>query len=142
MPTSLPAELRSPRTDAALALLRTVAGVVFIAHGIQKFFLMGIPGVTQYFAGLGAPLPQVTAPLVATLELAGGIALILGLFTRPIALALVGDMLGAIVLQHLKGGFWVPNGVEFVMTLGGAAAALALAGGGRYSLDQLLRRRR
>ena len=142
MTTSLQSELRSPRTDAALALLRTITGVVFLAHGYQKFFLMGIPGVTQYFAGLGAPLPQVAAPLIATLELAGGIALILGLFTRPIALALVGDMLGAIALQHLKGGFWVPNGVEFVMTLGGAAATLALAGAGRYSLDQLLRRRR
>src|SRR4029078_1893175 len=117
-------------TQIALTLLRVVVGVVFLMHGYQKWFMMGIPGVTGFFTSLGAPVPVISAYVVATLELAGGIALILGLFTRIFAIPLMLDLAGAIILFHAKNGFFVPKGVEFVLTLLTATLVLALAGGG------------
>lgn len=127
-------------TDIALTLLRVVAGVVFFMHGYQKFFIMGIPGVTGFFTHVGAPLPDISSYVIATIELVGGIALILGLFTRVIAIPLMIDLAGAIVLVHAKNGFFVPMGVEFVMTLLTATLVLALAGGGAASVDRILGR--
>ena len=133
---------RDPRADQALALLRVVVGIVFLAHGWQKFFIMGIPGVTGFFTQIGAPFPALAAPFVATLELAGGAAIIAGLFARPIALLLVCDMLGSIVLVHVKNGFFVPGGIEFVMTLAAGAAAIAVGGAGTMSADRALAARK
>lgn len=130
------------RLSAGLAVLRAVVGVVFVAHGGQKLFVYGLAGVSGAFAQMGVPLPEVAGPLVAFVELLGGIALILGLLTRLAALALAVDMLGAIVLVHLAGGFFLPNGIEFALTLFGGAAALALTGAGAFSLDAVLGRRR
>ena len=78
--------VRDPRGDQALAILRVVIGIVFMAHGYQKFFMTGIPGVTSFFTQVGAPFPALSAPLVSTLELAGGAALVAGFFARPIAI--------------------------------------------------------
>lgn len=125
---------REPRPDLAFTLLRVVVGLVYLAHGWQKFFVMGISGTTGFFTQIGAPFPALAAPAVATLELVGGAALVLGLLTRPVALLLMLDVMGAIVLFHR--GFFVPKGVEFVMTLAAAAGALALGGGGAWSVDR------
>ncbi len=127
---------RDSRAGQAMAVLRVVVGIVFIAHGWQKFFGMGLAGTTGFFTQLGVPFPALAAPAIATLELAGGAAVVLGLFTRPIAFLLVCDMLGAIVLFHMRNGFFVPGGIEFVMTLAAAATALAVAGGGVWSIDR------
>ncbi len=129
----------SPRQmEVGLAILRVVTGVVFVAHGYQKFFGMGIPGVTQFFTGLGAPLPHVSAMVVSTVELLGGIALILGLLTRLVVIPLAIDMLTAIILFHSKHGFFVPSGIEFVMMLLTSCIALGLAGPGAFSIDRIL----
>jgi putative oxidoreductase len=130
------------RLDAGLALLRIIAGSVFLAHGAQKLFVFGLAGVTGAFTQMGAPLPAITGPLVACLEFFGGIALIIGLLTRLVGLGLSMDMLGAIFIVHLAGGFFVPKGVEFVLMLFAAGATLALTGGGAYSVDAALARRR
>lgn len=127
---------------AGLALLRAVTGAIFTAHGCVKIFTTGIAGVAGFFGQVGAPLPGVTAPLVAVLEFGGGIALLLGFCTRPLAALFVLDMLGAIVLVKAKGGFLAPDGLEFELLLGVAAATLALAGGGRPSVDGYLAGRR
>lgn len=126
------------QTDVGLALLRTVAGIIFAAHGAQKVFIYGVAGVSGAFAGMGIPMPDIVGPAVGVLELAGGIALVLGLFTRPIALLLAVEMLGAIFMVHLAGGFFAPNGYEFALALAAMSATLAITGAGALSIDARL----
>jgi len=133
---------RPNRVDLGLAVLRVIAGTVFVAHGAQKLFVFGLAGATAAFTQFGAPLPELTAPLVSFVELFGGIALILGLLTRLAALGLAADMLAATLIVHLAHGFFNPMGVELTLTLFAVAAAFAIAGAGRYSLDHAIAARR
>ena len=126
------------QADIGLAVLRIVVGLVFAVHGGQKLFVYGFEGVTGAFTQMGIPMAAVAGPAVALLEFFGGIALIVGLLTRFAGLGLAINMLGAILFVHLKAGFFLPNGYEFVLTLFAAAASLAVAGAGRYSVDALI----
>jgi putative oxidoreductase len=128
------------RLNAALAILRVVIGSIFIAHGAQKLFVFGLAGVAGAFGQMGVPVPSVTGAAIAFLEFFGGIALVLGLFTQPLALLLAADMLGAIVLVKINKG--LIGGYEFELSLMGIALALALAGAGEYSLDRVLAARK
>lgn len=130
------------RLDAGLAVLRVIVGTVFLAHGAQKLFVFGLPGLIDGFSGMGIPLAAVTAPAVALLEFAGGVALIAGLFTPLVAAGLAAVMLGAVLMVHLPAGFFAPNGVEFALTLFAASITLMLTGAGAWSLDGLRARRR
>ena len=130
------------QANTALAILRVITGATFIAHGAQKLFVFGIAGVTGGFAQMGVPMPGIIGPFIAGLEFFGGIALVLGLLTRFASLGLVFDMLGAMFLVHLKNGFFLPNGYEFVLLLAGVTAALVLTGAGEFSLDAIIGRRR
>ena len=130
----------SPRSLAlGLAALRFAVATIFIRHGAQKLFVFGFGGVTGAFTHMGVPLPGVMGPFIALLEFFGGLALIIGLLTRLIALGFVCDMLGAIFLVLLKKGF---SGFELEFLLLGASLALALTGAGRFSVDDLIARRR
>jgi putative oxidoreductase len=138
--------MRTTSTSIGLTVLRVVLGVVFIAHGAQKF-AQGIPNVTQGFAGMGVPLADVAAPLVAGLELVGGVFLVLGVATRVVGALLAVDMVVAGLLAHSTAGFFSEDGgFEYVLVLAVGSLAVALTGPGRFSLDALLllatRRRR
>ena len=124
------------RYELALALVRIVVGITFFAHGWQKLFVNGIPGVTGFFGSLGIPAAGFFAIVVTFLELIGGLALILGLGTRIVAALLAVNMLVALVLVHLPNGFFVSNGgVELVLLLMVASVSLVLSGAGAYSVD-------
>jgi putative oxidoreductase len=132
----------SARPDLALLVLRVVVGLVFLAHGWQKVFVFGHAGVTGMLTGMHVPLPAVAAAGLMALELLGGVALIVGAFTRVVALLFAADMLGAIVLAKLSGGFFAPKGYEYELTLLAASLALALGGAGAASVDRAIAERR
>lgn len=129
------------RTNAGLLLIRLVLGIIFIAHGWQKVFTYGMSGVGENFVQMGIPLGAALGPVVSLVELLGGVAILLGLFTRAAAVGVASVMVGAIVFAHLPAGFFAPNGYEFPLMLMVTAAALAVLGGGAYSADAVLERR-
>src|SRR5690606_30792385 len=93
----------SPKhVDLAHGILRIVAGLLFMQHGVQKLF--------GWLGGFGpdggtAPLASMFG-LAGVLETFGGLLIVLGLFTRPVAVILVVEMLSAYVIAHLPQGFW------------------------------------
>ena len=129
------------RKDWGIAVLRAVVGIVFLAHGSQKLFVYGFSGVQGAFGHMGIPMPNILGPFVALLEFIGGIALVAGLGTRWIAALFAIEMAVAILKVHLPGGFFLPRGFEFALTLFAASIALALAGPGAAALERLLFKR-
>jgi len=120
-------------------LLRIAVGTIFILHGKQKLFGFGFAGVTDAFTHMGVPLPGIMGPFVALFEFFGGIALVLGLLTRLFAFGFTIDMLVAILLVQLKNGFSHYE-LEFLLCV--SSVALLLMGGGEFSVDGLLGRRK
>ncbi|MGW0802191.1 DoxX family protein [Nonomuraea sp. NPDC002799] len=125
--------------DIAALIARIVTGVIFVAHGWQKW-QGGLGATTQGFREMGIPMPELAAGFATVVETVGGIFLILGLLVRPVALLLLINMLGAIAFVHWGHGLLAAdNGWEFP----GALAALSLLflalGGGRIGLDGLFR---
>ena len=130
---------QSTLTTTARMILRIVTGFLFAAHGWQKFNEFTIAGTQAAFAQMGVPAATLAAPAVATLELVGGIALILGVLTRVFAALLAATMFGALFLVHASAGiFAATGGYELVLILAAAALALALVGAGQVSVDKAL----
>ena len=126
--------------DLGLLVARIVLGAIFAAHGYQKLVTFGLAGVTENFRGMGVPAPEIAAPVVALVELVGGIALVLGAFTAIAGLLLAIDMLAAALIAHIPQGLFIDaGGWELVGALGAGALALAAVGAGRFSLDGLRR---
>lgn len=125
-----------------ITVLRIVVGMVFLVHGGQKLFVFGFGGVAAFLGQVGIPAPGLAAVILTAVESLGGLALLLGLFTRWAAIPLAIVMLVAILTVHLKAGFFLPNGYEFALTLLGANVALALLGSGEASVDGVLEKRR
>jgi putative oxidoreductase len=120
-----------------LGVLRIVAALLFLQHGTAKFF--GFPYV-EYLAG--TPVLSLWG-IAGVLEVAGGILLALGLFTRPVAFVLSGEMAFAYFLEHIEVSFFpLLNQGESAVLYCFLFLYLAAAGGGPWSLDALLRRRR
>ena len=120
--------------------LRVVIGLVFLMHGSQK--LLNLNSTAAFFDSIGIPIAQVAAALVTAVEILGGVALILGWFTRVVAALLAIDMAVAILTARMDGGFFAPSGFEFELTLLGACLTLAVMGAGGFSLDAMQRQRR
>lgn len=134
---------QTPLTTTAVTILRVILGFLFAAHGWQKFNEWTIAGTQASFAKMGVPAAEIAAPAVAVLELGGGIALILGVLTRVVAVLLALDMLGALILVHASAGVYAATGgYELVLLLAAAALSVALTGAGRISVDRALFGRR
>lgn len=125
-----------------LTVVRVVTGLIFLIHGWQKISMFGLAGFTGFLTSLGIPGASLAAVVVIALELLGGLALILGLGTRYVALPLAINMLVALLTVHLSAGFFATEGgYEFVLLLLAACVGLALSGGGALALDNLVRGR-
>jgi putative oxidoreductase len=116
-------------------------GIVFLLHGGQKLFVWGFGGVAAFRGEIGIPAPMLAAVVVTLVEFLGGLALLLGLFTRWVAIPLAVDMVVAILTVHLPNGFFLPKGFEYPLTLLAANVSLVLLGSGQASVDTLLARR-
>ena len=133
----------SPRQlGFGLLILRLALGLVFIVHGGQKLFFIGMGGTAQMLSQMSVPGASLIGPVLAIVEPLAGVAIVLGLLTRVAAFAVAMDMLGAILLFHRLHGFFVPIGVEFPMMLCASGLALAALGAGPLSVDHSLARRR
>ncbi|AKT50268.1 DoxX family protein [Arsenicicoccus sp. oral taxon 190] len=118
---------------------RVLLGLVLIAHGWQKFTILGIDGVAAQMARSGVPVPTLSAILAATIELVGGICILLGLFTWVASALVALLMCGAYAFVHRGHGVLVDKGGwELVAAIGVAALLLALTSPGDLSLDQVL----
>lgn len=126
--------------DFGLLLLRVVLGLTMAAHGYNKFFGGGrIPGTAGWFESIGMKPGTLHARIAASVEIAAGLGLALGLLTPVPAAGFVALMLVAAWTVHRNNGFFiVKEGWEYNLVLAGAAVAVAATGAGRYSLDHLL----
>lgn len=126
--------------DVALLLLRLWAGVVMIAHGVNHGRTQ--EGTAKWFASKGFKSATLNARVSALSEIAIGVALIAGFLTTVAAAALVATMFVAFWTIHRFAGFFnfhrPDEGYEYVTTLALIAIAVAIAGPGRYSVDQAL----
>jgi putative oxidoreductase len=120
-----------------LLVARVVIGVVFLAHGWQKLFTIGMDAVTSAFTQAGLPLPGISAWFTALVELIGGAAFILGLLMPLVSILFALVMAGALVFVHAKAGFFAPAGYEYVLVLGTAALAVGFSGS-KYSVDGMI----
>jgi putative oxidoreductase len=121
-----------------LSILRIVVGFLMMVHGMQKLFNYP-PGPPGYFP---APFLSFPAGIAGILEFGGGLLILLGLFTRPVAFILSGLMAVAYFMGHAGKGFWpILNGGELAALYCFVFLYFAVAGGGRWSLDYQLRRR-
>ncbi len=126
-------------TSVALLVLRVALGGILIAHGWQKFSEYTLAGTASSFEQMGVPMAAVVAPVVAVIELAGGIAVVLGVLSRVFAALIALDMLGALFTVHISAGVFVDQGgYELVAILAAAGIAIALAGPGKFAVDHLL----
>jgi putative oxidoreductase len=129
---------------AALAL-RVPTGIILAAHGSQKLFGWfggyGLEGTGQWMASIGLEPGYLMALLAGSAEFFGGIALLLGLLTRPAAIVTAFTMLIAIFSAHISNGlFLTNNGYEYALSLLAVTVALSIQGGGHLALDNLLAR--
>jgi len=120
--------------DIGLGLLRAVTGFLFFEHGARKLFGL-----------LGGDAQELFSLMWVTgmLEFFGGLAIMAGLYTRPVAFLLSGLMAVAYFWRHMPRGFWpIENGGELAILYCFVFFFLFAIGGGSYSLDAWLRKKR
>lgn len=125
------------RAPYAALMLRVASGVLFLMHGLYlKVAVFGMSGTGQFFRSMG--LPEWFAWVVMLYEAIGGLALILGLSTRWVAMFLGVHLLFAAYLGHASNGWLFSNkggGWEFPVFWAVACFAIALMGPGAHSLQ-------
>jgi putative oxidoreductase len=142
-------KLMNTREETAPLVLRVMLGLVFFPHGAQKvlgwFGGHGLSGTLDFFTQtMGVPL--ILALLVIAAEFLGALGLIVGLLTRVAAFGIGCVMLGAIAMVHWQHGFFMNwggtqagEGFEYHLLALAISVALMISGGGRFSLDGLLK---
>lgn len=143
MNTTLINRVLATNDSLAGLALRVPAGIIFMAHGAQKLFGAfggyGLEGTGQWMASIGLEPGYLMALAAGSAEFFGGLALLLGLLTRPAALVLAVTMIVAILSVHIGNGLFMSNnGYEFGLALLAMSVALAIQGAGAVSVDRLL----
>jgi putative oxidoreductase len=115
--------------------IRIMAGIVFIAHGMPKFY--DVSGGFGFFQSISLP-SELFLP-IALLEVTGGLTILLGVFTRIASLLFIIEMTGAIVFAKLSKGF--VGGYEFELLLISICITLALVGPGMVSIENYILKR-
>jgi putative oxidoreductase len=129
-------ELETVWAPRVRSIVRIVAALIFMAHGTQK--LLGFPPSAN-----PAPALISLSGFGAVLELVGGALLVLGLFTRPVAFILSGEMAFAYWMAHAPRSFFpVLNGGDAAILYCFLFLYLAFAGGGAWSLDRMISAKR
>jgi putative oxidoreductase len=143
MKTSLISNMLTSKAGVSALILRVPIGLILAAHGAQKLFAWfggyGLEGTGQWMDSIGMTPGYLMALLAGSAEFFGGIALVLGLLTRPAAVVSAFTMLVAIFAVHIGNGlFMANNGYEYALTLFVVLIALTIQGGGRLSLDNYI----
>lgn len=146
MATSIVQKVLATNAGFAALALRIPVGIIFAAHGAQKLFGWfggyGLEGTGGWMDSIGLSPGVVMAFLAGAAEFFGGIALVLGLLTRPAAFALSIAMLVAIFAVHFQNGLFMSNnGYEFGLALLAASVSLLFSGAGKASVDSILAKR-
>ncbi|SAK84704.1 DoxX family protein [Caballeronia hypogeia] len=128
------------RNDSLILVARVLLMGLFILFGWKK--LIGFSGTVAYMASTGAPVPTISAFIAVVMEFVVGIAIVLGFFTRPLALLLALYTLGTALIGH---HFWTMQGMErYANTINfyknisimGGLLLLFVTGPGKYSIDR------
>ncbi|MND64128.1 Inner membrane protein YphA [compost metagenome] len=123
-----------------LLIARIAVVVLFIIFGIPK--ITGFDGTVQYMTSLGAPMPMLAAIIAVVMEVPAAILIVLGFFTRPLAVLFVFYTLGTAVIGHhywdMSGDAVMPNMINFYknVSIAGAFLLLAVTGPGAISIDR------
>ncbi len=126
-----------PRAELAAPVLRIACGAIYLGFGQSKF--VHHAREARAFGRYGLPEPGIFAYAIGTVEVAGGLLLVLGLLTRLAAPGLAGNMVGAIATGGRVDGGWVNLGLAPALLV--LMLVLTWTGAGRWSLDERLRRR-
>ncbi|WP_230350410.1 DoxX family protein [Lelliottia sp. WAP21] len=126
--------------EVMLLIARIAIVVLFILFGFPK--MTGFNGTVQYMASLGAPMPVLAAIIAVVMEVPAAILIVLGFFTRPLAVLFVFYTLGTAVIGHhywdMSGDAVMPNMINFYknISIAGAFLLLAITGPGAISIDR------
>ena len=129
--------------DSSLLLARFLLVLLFLIFGWQK--LTGFSGTVAYMSQSGLPLPMLAAVIAVIMELFTGLALLFGLLTRPLAIALLVYTFATAIIGH---PYWTMTGMAQFMaeinfykniSIMGGLLALFVTGAGKYSIDRFLK---
>ena len=126
----------NPFREQLLSVLRIMSGLLFLQHGTTKY--LSLPATKMSGAS-----PLTLSGAAGMIELVAGVLIVIGLFTRPAAFVASGTMAFAYFLAHLPRGFFpLLNGGELAALYCFVFLFLAAAGGGAWSVDQVLAKKK
>ncbi|MCC3701641.1 DoxX family protein [Rouxiella badensis] len=127
-------------SDVIILVARVLLMLLFVIFGLEK--ITGFSGTVTYMSSVGAPFPTVAAIIAVVMEFFVGIALILGFYTRPLALIMAVYTLATGLIGHpfwgLTGAAHYANEINFYKNIAivGGLLLLAVTGPGKFSLDR------